>query len=569
MSDVESFEAVVFDGSDSSDVDSDSDSVLESRGDDQLFESSRGSADPTNELVLHVCGLAGPICTVRAQFRWTVLRCKQEIQKLSGISFLQQRLLLGHFEPSVDSMKLNEFVSAVPEQMEANASLTLTLVRRTRDQLRFLRQLRRLDSHHKYNGDYRCYANEGYFVSPAHILARAPSEIRADKEMVLAAVQKSHRGDAAEFGAGELRDDADFMRRVIAVKPRAMRFASQRLRQDKIFMLDMISLDVELAMSLVARSIIEDSDFMWEAVQRNGLAILYATERQRGDRRFMLMAAKQNGVLALQVALQPLRSDREIVLAAVLQSAQALQHAHQSLTEDKGIVLAAAHKDGCAALELAGERLRADKMIVAAAVQQNGLALQHAEVSLRADKETVLAAVGNAGLALQFASAELRADLQVVLSAVLVDGMSLEFASDDLRSDRHTVLVALKTCSRAMKFASVTLKVNADFMLMAGKIDKHTLQFADSSLNNNYSFMRAVVELDGLMLRFAEPAFTEDADLALAAVRENASSMQHVSKQLKADESFLERALQITRGAADFSSRRLQLNRHLNSRGPY
>ena len=96
------------------------------------------------------------------------------------------------------------------------------------------------------------------------------------------------------------------------------------------------------------------------ALSWEGLALQYATEELKGDRKIVMVAVSNNG-FALRYATQELKGDREIVMAAVSQQGGALQ--------------------------FATEELKGDREIVMAAVSQKGLAIRHATKELKDDEE--------------------------------------------------------------------------------------------------------------------------------------------------------------------------------------
>jgi predicted O-methyltransferase YrrM len=111
--------------------------------------------------------------------------------------------------------------------------------------------------------------------------------LRADREVVLAAVEKDSR--ALAHASYELRADQDVEFAVVARNGDALVHASAELCADR---------DVVLA-----------------AVAQNGRALQYASEELRADRAVVLAAVAQNG-RALEYASAVLQADREVVLAS-------------------------------------------------------------------------------------------------------------------------------------------------------------------------------------------------------------------------------------------------------------
>jgi len=173
------------------------------------------------------------------------------------------------------------------------------------------------------------------------ILRSASDEVRADREIVLAAVRQSCW---------------------------ALEYASKDLRADR---------EIVLA-----------------AVQQSGRALEYASKDLRADREIVLAALQQSGWF--RYASKDLRADRNIVLAAVQQHSRLLRYASEKLRADREIVLAAVQQDG-SAFRYASNDLRSDWDFVLAAIRQNGSAFRYVSKDLRADWEFVLAAVQQDG----------------------------------------------------------------------------------------------------------------------------------------------------------------------------
>ena len=68
----------------------------------------------------------------------------------------------------------------------------------------------------------------------------------------------------------------------------------------------------------------------WNAVQKKGAVLEYASENLRNDRELVMKTVQQNG-FALEYASEELRNDRKIVKTAVQQYGDALQFASEDL----------------------------------------------------------------------------------------------------------------------------------------------------------------------------------------------------------------------------------------------
>ena len=147
-----------------------------------------------------------------------------------------------------------------------------------------------------------------------------------------------------------------------------------------------------------------EQDILLAAVRREGHALQLAAAAMRADRTVVLAAVGETGS-ALRLAAAELRADKQVVLTAVVADGQALQHASPELQADPEVVEAAVRKDGTA-LDHAPAELRADEQIVLAAVATSGEALRYAAPSLRNSDRVVAAAVAASPDAIRHAGPE-------------------------------------------------------------------------------------------------------------------------------------------------------------------
>ena len=214
----------------------------------------------------------------------------------------------------------------------------------------------------------------GGFLEVGKLVKQLPAELRADKDVALAAVVEGGYGIFNEF--------------------------SEALQDEKGVVLT--------------------------AVAHRGDALQYASERLRADPEVQLVAATEGG--SLEYVSEELRSDPEIVKAVLVKDASQLEHASEALRGDPGVVYVAAahgwfqkymlHHCG-SVVRFASDALRADEFFMKKAglledLGCNGLngngpwdamkAFKAAPADLRADKLCALTAVKHCGDALQYAS---------------------------------------------------------------------------------------------------------------------------------------------------------------------
>ena len=299
----------------------------------------------------------------------------------------------------------------------------------------------------------------------------------------------------------------------------------------------------------------EDFEFVLEAVQEHGCALMFASGQLRNDRQFVAKAVRQRGS-ALQFVSKDLQSDREIVLEAVRQDGTALQFAAKNLHGDGGIVWAAVQQDA-AALQFASDTMRDDRKLVLEAVRTSGRALQFASSKLQKDRLLVLEAVRQNGSALQFASKDLQNDSLVVEAAVRsLDPSVLEFASKRLLENKNFIIKVVWLNGDAFEFASEAIKRNPEAVLDAVNAHAATLRFASKDLREDRNFILKAVGWNGFAIRFASPEIQNDREVVLRAIEQR---LQHGDSSDR-DQSILDFAGQDVRNDRDVVLQALEVN---------
>mmetsp|Transcript_47289 Transcript_47289/g.145665 ORF Transcript_47289/g.145665 Transcript_47289/m.145665 type:complete len:228 (+) Transcript_47289:45-728(+) len=111
-------------------------------------------------------------------------------------------------------------------------------------------------------------------------LAAAPEELRADEEIVMAAVQSS--GLAFQFAAETMRADADTVVSVVQKNAGAFAFASHDLRSSRDFVLGIVRLQ-GCALAFASDELRSDRQVVLEACLENEYALLHAARHLRRD----------------------------------------------------------------------------------------------------------------------------------------------------------------------------------------------------------------------------------------------------------------------------------------------
>ncbi|CAK0831243.1 unnamed protein product, partial [Prorocentrum cordatum] len=382
-------------------------------------------------------------------------------------------------------------------------------------------------------------------------LRHAPEELRADREVVQAAVQGDH--DAFAFAAPVLQADREFVLNVVSSRGLSLAFASPHLRSDGEIVLAAVQ-SCGLALAYAAEQLRDQRDIVLHAVREDGAALAYASPVLRADLEVVTAAVEGDG-LSFEFADAGLRSDRGLALAAARVAGDSLAFAASSLRGDFDFVLGAAalSPEPLATLRHAARELWAARDFALAAVACCGLSLRLASPPLRGDREVVAAAALNDWRALVDAAPECREDAGCVLAAVrcaaaaapneIADALAL--ASDTLEADREFCFgLAAHSGVMALRFASRTLRGDRDLVLKACAQDGQALAFAAPALRADCECVLTAVQQSGLALNFASEELLANPGIALAAVRRNGAALALVAPRLQADREVVLAAVQ-------------------------
>lgn len=223
-----------------------------------------------------------------------------------------------------------------------------------------------LETHRLDNGStavdlksYRHAAWRAAVLQDANLLAEAPEEVRADRDLIMAALPKScgralahaaaelhsdrelvleaaRCGGSLEHAADSLKGDRAFVAEVAAVNGAALRGASDQLRGDQAFMLELAGKGCGAAFEGAHGNIRGNREFLLKALQADPTVYKHAQDELKEDRNFALAAAQVNGGV-LQYMPNRFQADKEIVSLAVAQDASSVVFAHTSRRVELGI----------------------------------------------------------------------------------------------------------------------------------------------------------------------------------------------------------------------------------------
>lgn len=157
--------------------------------------------------------------------------------------------------------------------------------------------------------------NEGVDgIENYNILSYASPELKADRDVVLAAVRKD--GSAIRLASPELKADKDVVLAALDSDGMALQYVSSELKGDK--------------------------QVVMAAVRDNGQALYYASDEMRADKEVVMKAVQNDwlpeGSYCLQYASDKLKDDIDVVRAAVKENPEALQFASERIQNNPSLL---------------------------------------------------------------------------------------------------------------------------------------------------------------------------------------------------------------------------------------
>jgi hypothetical protein len=358
----------------------------------------------------------------------------------------------------------------------------------------------------------------------------------------------------------QVRSDPDWVRKFCDRRPVCFLSASDSLRNDRDFIISMISergsrpgsvypyiprhlrrdLDVLRAMHATGRvfelpdpetvSFLRYQDICGFVAENLGRvaellkvfpnALRYAPASLLADKETVLMALDRDKGLAALLPPQ-LLDDEEVVLAACGEYEPSLGLASERLRRDAGFVMRMLEISG-RNIEFAEERMRRDRAFVVAAAKAGSDILQHVPRAFTDDEEVMLRVIAHNGYSLRHASDRLRNDKALLLRA-LDAGLYHDAIEGELRNDRDIVLQAVR--SQPHQFEG---------MPEAFRADREVALAAVSRKGYGYN------------IRHCPEALRDDEELALAAIRfDGPAALVQISQRLRDDRDFREKAARI------------------------
>ena len=271
------------------------------------------------------------------------------------------------------------------------------------------------------------------------------------KDRWLMALTSEQHPEWFSFADPSMKDDELLVRRLLdrGGSPLIFTNASDRLRTQKYLLLKVLRGEgrtrcseqlLELFKNL-PREWFKDRDIVKLAVLAVGTALKYAPEFQ-DDFEIVLSAVEIDG-MALEFASDRLRKDKEVVQSAVKSESLALQWAGAKWKKDYETILLAVSKSGDA-IQFLSKQWRNNIDIVRVAVRSSASSYRHAGPTPRNDFDIALTAVKGDSYMLRYVPRRLQNNKEIVLSAVKECVEDFQFAGEKTTCDFEIANIVVK-----------------------------------------------------------------------------------------------------------------------------
>mmetsp|Transcript_42870 Transcript_42870/g.82080 ORF Transcript_42870/g.82080 Transcript_42870/m.82080 type:complete len:414 (+) Transcript_42870:48-1289(+) len=260
---------------------------------------------------LVVSSLSGPVCIINAHASRSVLALKRAVEASTGIPVCDQRLLCGTLELDDNPDKLTALLSA--------SAYNITLLRRDPEHVLWLKKLSKAGWH-----------------DACAILRDAPEHLKSSREIIKVATEQCYR--ALKFASDDLRADQVFLQDIFKCRGiECLKYVSDELRRNREFVLSSVRAygrhggDYQEGLEAAAEELWSDREFVLEVVKLVPRLIEKASDDLRVDSSIMLALVENSESTnqinkIIQSIPKQLLSNRNVVLALASRSCWILPH---------------------------------------------------------------------------------------------------------------------------------------------------------------------------------------------------------------------------------------------------
>ena len=180
------------------------------------------------------------------------------------------------------------------------------------------------------------------------------------------------------------------------------------------------------------------------------------------------------------------------------------------------------------------------------------------------DEEVMLTAIARDRDSLQYAGAQIKNNKAFLLRFIesFRDGRILKYASSDLKNDSSFITKAISSNADNIKWIGEQLNKDKDFWTEVVKVEPRTIEYAPEEMLDDKDVALATVNKNGAFIREFSERIRKDREIAIAAIKSNGSALGYIDESLGFDNDIeiVKTAISTNCYALRYASERLQKN---------
>jgi hypothetical protein len=337
---------------------------------------------------------------------------------------------------------------------------------------------------------------------PSPIMDFVDASLLTNSEFMLEAIRV--RSTSALYAHETLLDDPMFLIAALRANPRSIASITRHIIIHSGIMYDVISKTPQI-LEYAGVGLKYDSDFMKHVLMRTGdvHVLKYASDALLDSGDFIIEAAEVNGAAVLYASQRLIRKNSDIIRNLMIRL---------GLTRDSKVLLSMIQQNP-EVIAWASEALWKDDVFIHTAISLHPYVLKYIPYKYRASQIVHRSLVNT--------SANIRNDDVFMFDLAKTNIDLLGCASEKMRGNAAVILELTLRDHRALDYINDNLKHDRDFWLSVVEIDHELLAMADVSIRSSEEFMYNAVDIHGMSLRFAEePAKSHELLNAISIVRD-------------------------------------------------
>eukprot|EP01080_Neovahlkampfia_damariscottae_P012335 gene12335-6008_t len=428
-----------------------------------------------------------------------------------------------------------------------------------------------------------------------------PEELKQDKQVLIFFVSKSP--NALTFIPQSFKEDREIamssinssgfnlIQHNLKLKLHPMYHASQELKNDKNFALELINFSAEV-FCFLSTDLRNDQEIAHQVILQNGTLIEFASENIQNDKEIASEAVLQNPD-SYQFLSNELKGDFDIISIVVQKNPSIIKNMNIKNTEEAlllieknqacfdfmsekiknnfdlnkdlmklypemypnlsidirnnyNITFEIVSKIG-KFLGSASDEMRQNEEIVFSALKQNLSCYVFAHPKLKSSKVfslKILKHFPNFNIALF--PMEIKDNYDVMTEAVMINGKNYQFISKRLRNDKNLLYQVLKPGFNGFYFASMELKADYDVVLKVVKICPQAIYYVNKRFKYDKTVVLEVVKNYGEYIADCwNTNLIKDREICLCALKSSPSSFRHFSSEIQKEKELAKLAIEL------------------------